>query len=125
MVRHKEAPTFQDLLDEFWKMELSESPSAAERKRLVDKDAIPNWGSRKVASIKRRDAVILIDEVRERAPITAMLAGGCLYQKNGLKFFIESIKAFALTTEGILEYLSLHGLSISIFGSEASSFHCS
>ena len=76
--RHKEAPTFQDLLEEFWDMELSKSPSAAERKRLVDKDAIPIWGSRKVASIKRRDAVILIDSVRERAPITANRLQGVL-----------------------------------------------
>jgi len=70
-IKYKTAPTFQDLLDEFWEKKLSKSPSAAERKRLVDKDAIPNWGSRKVAAIKRRDAVNLIDSVRERAPITA------------------------------------------------------
>jgi len=69
--KRKAEPTFQDLLDEFWEKELSKSPTAKERKRLVEKDAVPVWANRKVSSIKRRDAVLLIDDVRERAPITA------------------------------------------------------
>lgn len=67
----KAAPTFADLLEEFWDRELKLSKTAPERRRLVDKDVIPVWGYRKVADIKRRDIVVLLDEVRERAPITA------------------------------------------------------
>lgn len=76
--QRKAEPTFKDLLDEFWEMELSKSPTAKERKRLVEKDALPSWASRKVSSIKRRDAVVLLDDVRERAPITANRLQGVL-----------------------------------------------
>jgi len=67
----KAAPTFADLLQEFWDRELKQCKTAAERRRLVEKDAIPAWGHRKVVDLKRRDIVVLLDEVRERAPITA------------------------------------------------------
>ena len=46
--KRKAAPTFGDLLDEFWEMELSKSPTAKERRRLVEKDALPPWKNRKV-----------------------------------------------------------------------------
>jgi len=74
----KAEPTFKDLLDEFWEKELSKSPSAKERRRLIEKDALPCWSSRKVNTIRRRDAVVLLDEVRERAPITANRLQGVL-----------------------------------------------
>jgi len=76
--KRKASPTFQDLFDEFWERELQHSPTAAERRRLVIKDALPAWAARKVSSIKRRDAVLLIDEVRQRAPITANRLQGIL-----------------------------------------------
>ena len=74
----KLAPTFKDLLDEFWKVELSKSPTAKERKRLVDKDVLPTWKKIKVSEIRRRDAVLLLEKVRERAPITANRLQGVL-----------------------------------------------
>jgi integrase len=74
----KSSPTFKDLLDEFWKRELSKSPTAKERKRLVEKDVLPAWKKIKVSEIKRRDAVLLLDRVRERAPITANRLQGVL-----------------------------------------------
>jgi integrase len=37
----------------------------------VEKDVIPAWGKRKVTDITRRDAVLLIDKVRQRAPVGA------------------------------------------------------
>ena len=76
--QRKAEPTFKDLLDEFWAKELSKSPTAYERKRLVEKDALPCWTSRKVSSIKRRDAVVLLDDVRDRAPVTANRLQGVL-----------------------------------------------
>ena len=69
--KRKAAPTVADLLDEFWEVELGKTPSGKERRRLVEKDAIPSWGRRKVTDITRRDAVLLIDKVRQRAPVGA------------------------------------------------------
>ena len=76
--KRKAAPTFQELLDEFWDMELTHKPTGKERKRLVEKDALSSWGKRKVSSITRRDAVLLLDEVRKRAPISANRVQGVL-----------------------------------------------
>ncbi len=92
-------PTFKELLDEFLKMELSKSPTAGERKRLVEKDALPFWKDRKVSSIKRRDAVILIDRVRERAPVTANRLQGIL------------VRMFNFASErGIIDFSPLIGM---------------
>lgn len=76
--RRKAAPTFQDLLGEFWEIELSKSPTAKERRRLVEKDVLPFWEKMKVTDIRRRDAVLLLDKVKERAPITANRLQGVL-----------------------------------------------
>ena len=67
----KAAPTVSELLEEFYQMELSGKPSGDERKRMLAKDLIPAWGRRKVKDITRRDAVLVIDNVRKRAPIGA------------------------------------------------------
>ena len=97
--KRKSEPTFKDLLDEFWEKELSKTPSCKERKRLVEKDALPSWKDRKVSSIKRRDAVILIDEVRERAPITANRLQGVL------------VRMFNFASErGIIDFSPLVGM---------------
>jgi len=60
-----------DLLAEYWDMELKHTPSGKERKRLLTKDILPVWGTRKASSITRRDAVLLLDNVRDRAPVAA------------------------------------------------------
>lgn len=97
--KRKAAPTFQDLLDEFWDEELGKTPSGNERKRLVDKDAIPTWKKRKVSSITRRDAVLLLDKTRKRAPITANRLQGVL------------IRMFNFASErGIIEFSPLAGM---------------
>jgi hypothetical protein len=67
----KAAPTVEDLLEEFWDIELKQKKSGKDVKRLISKDVLPVWGNRKAVSITRRDAVLLIDKVRERAPVTA------------------------------------------------------
>lgn len=88
----KAAPTFADLLDEYWDRELKHSKTASERRRLVEKDALAAWGKRKVGDIKRRDIVVLIDDVRDRAPITANRLLGVL------------VRMFAFAAErGIIE----------------------
>lgn len=76
--KRKAAPNFEELLSEFWEMELGKTPSGSERWRLVKKDALTPWRKKKVKDITRRDAVILLDLVRERAPITANRLQGVL-----------------------------------------------
>jgi integrase len=95
----KAAPTFQDLLDEFWTLELSGQPSGAARKRLIEKDVLKYWGKRKVTSITRRDAVLLLDRVRLRAPVGANRLQGLL------------VRMFNFASErGIIEHSPLAGM---------------
>lgn len=97
--KRKAAPTFQELLDEFWEMELIHKPTGKERKRLVEKDALASWGKRKVSSITRRDALLLLDEVRKRAPITANRVQGVL------------VRMFNFASErGIIDFSPLTGM---------------
>lgn len=74
----KAAPTFQDLLEELWDVELKHKKSGAETKRLLAKDVVPAWGRRRVQDITRRDVVLLLDEIRDRAPVTANRVHGAL-----------------------------------------------
>ena len=72
------APTIAKMLDEFWEIELRAKKSGMETHRLLQKDIFPKWGTRKVADLKRRDIVLLIDDIRDRAPITANRVLGAL-----------------------------------------------
>lgn len=67
----KAAPTVAELVTEFWEMELSSKASGKELLRLLNKDVVPPWGEIKVAEITRRNAVLLIDGVRERGAVVA------------------------------------------------------
>ena len=67
----REAPTFAEALEEFNTRELSKRKSGRELYRLLAKDCLPVWGHRKVKNLTRRDVVLLLDSVRERAPVTA------------------------------------------------------
>lgn len=90
---------FKELLEGFWEIELRNTASGAERKPLVEKDALPSWGSRKLADITRRYAVLLIDKVRERAPIVA----------NRLQSILVRMFNFA-AERGVLDISPLNGM---------------
>lgn len=92
--------TVSDLLEEFWEKNLSKTPSGKERRRMLEKDMIPLWGKRKIETITRRDTVVLIDRVRERAPVVA----------NRLQSILVSMFNFACE-RGLLEHSQLHGMS--------------
>ncbi len=97
--KRKAAPNFQDLLDEFWEMELKTKQTGKERRRLIEKDALPVWKNRKVSSITRRNAVLLIDKIRQRAPIGAN------------RFQSVLVRMFNFAAErGIIEISPLMGL---------------
>lgn len=68
---HVAAPTIEQFVNEIDTFELAHKKSGKETKRLLDYDVVPVWGKRKVADIKRRDIVLLLDSIRKRAPITA------------------------------------------------------
>lgn len=68
---HKAAPTIEEMIEELDVIELNSKKSGRETKRLLTHDVVPAWARRKVADIKRRDIVILLDGIRKRAPITA------------------------------------------------------
>lgn len=74
----KSAPDFQDLLDEIWKIELRHKKSGIQTKKLLETNVLPVWSRRKVADIKRRDIVILLDRIAERAPIVRNRVHGAL-----------------------------------------------
>lgn len=97
--KRKAAPTFADLLDEYWDEELGKTPSGKERKRMVEKDCLGAWGRRKVADFTRRDAVLLLDRVRKRAPIGA----------NRLQSVLVRMFNFA-SERGIIEHSPLVGM---------------
>ena len=95
----KQAPNFAALLEEFWQLELRHTPSGKERRRLVEKDAIPSVGQKKIAEITRRDIVLLIDKVRGRAPVTANRLQGVL------------VRMFNFAAErGVIDFSPLTGL---------------
>ena len=76
--KRKAAPTFAELLSEYWEKKLSGTPSGPERRRLVEKDALPAWKNKRVEDLTRRDCVLLLDGVRDRAPIVANRLQGVL-----------------------------------------------
>lgn len=74
----KAAPTFADMVDELWQVELSKKKSGHQTKYLLDSNTVPVWGKRKVADIKRRDIVLLLDKIRDRAPVVGNRVHGAL-----------------------------------------------
>ncbi len=74
----KARPTIAEALREFWERELKLKKSGPETLRLMEKDVSSRWGNRKVEEIKRRHVVLLLDTIRERAPIGANRVHGAL-----------------------------------------------
>jgi len=74
----KAAPTVEEIIGEFWAVELQAKKSGAETQRLLAKDVLPAWGNCKVADIKKRDIVLLLDRIKDRAPVLANRVHGAL-----------------------------------------------
>ncbi len=75
---YKASPTFSDIIAELWDRELQHKRSGKDTRRLLEHDILPAWGNRKVAEVKRRDIVLLLDDVALRAPITRNRVHGAL-----------------------------------------------
>jgi len=69
----RKASTVDDLIDDYIKKHAKKfKRSWGEDKRLLAKDASPMWGKRKAADIKKRDVVLILENIVERgSPGTA------------------------------------------------------
>lgn len=64
-------PTVSDLAAEFlekWVKKRKVERSVYDDTRTLEKDVLPKWGKRKAKDIRRRDAILLLEEIAERAP---------------------------------------------------------
>ncbi len=70
---NREAPTVDDLVEVYLeKWARPRKKSAAEDERILRKDVLPLWGRRKAKAVKRRDVILLLDNIVGRgAPIAA------------------------------------------------------
>jgi len=86
------APTIKNLIQEFYDRDLSKNKSGKQIRRLLEKDLLKPWGTRKTESITGRQIVLLLDKVEQRAPVT----------RNRLKTAISQMFNFAVM-RGILD----------------------
>ncbi len=94
-----QAPDLATFFDEYWRVELQASPSGKERRRLFDKDILPRLGGKKIAKITLRDVVLVLTDVRERAPAVANRLQGVL------------VRLFNFAAEhGVIDFSPLTGL---------------
>lgn len=77
-LERKTAPTVNDFLLEYAEHHLAEKRSGQATLRLLKKDVVPAWGKRKIRSITRREIVLLLDEIKKRAPIVRNRVHGAL-----------------------------------------------
>ena len=78
----REASTIKDLVQEYLERSAKEQRSYAEVKRILDKDVLPAWGSRKAKTIKRRDVIVLLDAIVDRGSPVAESAE-CSISRSG------------------------------------------
>jgi integrase len=69
----KRTPFVSDFVDEFIKGYAKEhNRSWQEIERALKNEIVPRWGKRKMTDIKRRDLIVVLDEIKERgAPVMA------------------------------------------------------
>ena len=76
------APTVEDFAYEYierWSKATKKSKSWREEERLLKKDVIPQLGKQKMAEVRRRDIVALLDKIEARgAPVMANRVRACL-----------------------------------------------
>ncbi len=71
---HQGTPTFREMADEVLKALESRTreKTQTERRRILNKELLPEWGDRPAGEVTRRDVLILVEAIRDRgAPILA------------------------------------------------------
>ena len=69
-IRPTTADSFAAVADEWLKRDQAHNRSAAEVRRVIERDINPAWGDRLIAAITRRDAIELIDRIADRGALT-------------------------------------------------------
>jgi integrase len=68
----RRTPFVADFVDEYINRHAKEhNRSWKEIERALKTEIVPKWGKRKVSDIKRRDFVLLLDDIKDRAPVMA------------------------------------------------------
>lgn len=95
----REAYTIKDLVNEYLlKHAKVKKKSWREDERILYKDVVSVWGRKKARAVHRRDIVVLLDEIKERAE----LKGGSGIQANRTLAVIRKMFNFAVS-RSILE----------------------
>jgi integrase len=96
-VRRSADTTFKALADEVLaaKATATRDKTIRERRRIVDSELVPVWGSRPAASITRRDVVQLVEAIGRRAPVMAnrTLAAVKMIYNAGLRRGFPTLEA--------------------------------
>jgi integrase len=96
----REAFTVKSLVREYLEKHAKvKKKSWKEDERVLNKDIVPKWGNRKANSITRRDVVLLLDQIKERA----VIRGGRGTQANRVLAIIRKMFNFAIS-RSILEH---------------------
>jgi integrase len=69
-IRPTTADTFAAVADEWLRRDQAQNRSAAEVRRVIERDVNPVWGERLIAAIGRRDVIELIDGIADRGATT-------------------------------------------------------
>ena len=69
-IRPTTADSFAAVAEDWLKRDQARNRSAAEVRRVIERDVNPLWGERLIAAITRRDALELIDAVADRGAMT-------------------------------------------------------
>lgn len=72
-IERKRTPTVADFITDEYIVNFAKKHNRGwkEIERALKAEIIPKWGKRKITDIKRRDLVVLLDDIEKRAPIMA------------------------------------------------------
>jgi integrase len=74
----REAPTFRQIADEYMEKHAAGKKSGHGDREYLERDVLPQWGSRKAADITRRDVIALIEAKAATAPVAANRLLACV-----------------------------------------------
>lgn len=94
-IERKHTPFVADFVDEFINLYAKEHNRGwQEIERALKSEIVPRWGKRKLTDIKRRDLVLVLDEIKERgAPVMA----------NRVMAYTRKMFSWAVSERAVLE----------------------
>jgi hypothetical protein len=71
-LERKRTPFVADFVEEYIEVHAKKHNKGwKEIERALKAEIVPRWGKRKITDIRRRDLVLVLDEIKKRAPIMA------------------------------------------------------